>query len=338
MNCESLTLTQEWDKTFPQSDKVNHQKVTFKTNYGFTLAADLYTPKGKSGKLPAIAVSGPYGAVKEQVNGRYAQVMAERGFVTLAFDPSFTGESSGEPRRTSSPDINTEDFMAAVDYLTTRDDVDANRIGIIGVCGWGGIGLNAACIDTRIKATVAITMYDMTRVTGNGYNDADDNEAARYATREAWSKQRTEDAKTGTHARGGGVVKDATGMPQFVQDYSSYYTTERGYHPRSGGSTDGWNVIGQQAYLNARFLHYINEIRSAVLIVHGEKAHSRYFSETAYQNMMKGNPCPENKELVIVPGAVHCDLYDGGVPHSMGNDPVIPWDKLEAFFNKYLNF
>ena len=331
-----LTLTQEWDKTFPQSDKVMHEKVTFKTNYGFTLAADLYIPKDKSGKLPAIAVSGPYGAVKEQVSGRYAQVMAERGFITLAFDPSFTGESSGEPRRTSSPDINTEDFMAAVDYLSTRPDVDADRIGIIGVCGWGGIGLNAACIDTRIKATCAVTMYDMTRIAGNGYNDADDNEAARFAAREACSKQRSLDAKNGSYAMGGGVVKDATGMPDFVQDYSSYYTTERGYHPRSGGSNDGWRVTGQQAYLNARFLHYVNEIRSAVLIVHGEKAHSRYFSETAYQNMMNGNPCPDNKELYIVPGAVHCDLYDGGMPRSCGNDKVIPWDKITEFFNKYL--
>ena len=338
-----LTLTQEWDKTFPQSDKVTHEKVTFKTNYGFTLAADLYMPKDlktsepKNLKTyPAIAVSGPYGAVKEQVSGRYAQVLAERGFITIAFDPSFTGESSGEPRRTSSPDINTEDFMAAVDYLTQRPDVDAERIGICGICGWGGIGLNAACIDTRIKATCAVTMYDMTRVTGNGYNDATDNEAARFAARNAWSKQRTEDAKNGSYAMGGGVVKDATGMPQFVQDYSSYYTTERGYHPRSGGSNDGWRVTGQQAYLNARFLHYVNEIRSAVLLVHGEKAHSRYFSETAYKNMMNGNPCPDNKELYIVPGAVHCDLYDGGMPHSCGNDKVIPWDKITEFSNIYL--
>lgn len=331
-----LKLTNEWDKTFPLSDKVNHSKVTFKTNYGFTLAADLYIPKNAEGKMSVIAVSGPYGAVKEQVSGRYAMVMAERGFITVAFDPSFQGESSGEPRQVTSPDINTEDFMAAVDYLVTRADVDPERIGIIGICGWGGIALNAACIDTRIKATAAVTMYDMTRVTGNGYNDADDNEEARHAMREAWSKQRTEDALAGFHKRAGGVVKDATGMPQFVQDYSSYYTTERGYAQRGGGSNDGWNVTGQQAYLNSRFLHYSNEIRSAVLLVHGENAHSRYFSEDAFKNMLNGNPCPGNKELYIVPGAVHCDLYDGGVPHSAGNDGVIPWDKIESFFKQNL--
>lgn len=332
-----LVITQEWDKTFPLSNKVKHEKIAFPTNYGFTLVADLYIPKEGEGKKAAIAVSGPYGAVKEQVSGRYAMVMAERGYVTLAFDPSFTGESSGEPRYTSSPDINTEDFLAAVDYLTTREDVDAERIGICGICGWGGIAINAAAIDTRIKATLAVTMYDMTRVYCNGYNDAEDNEESRYQKRDAASKQRTIEAKTKEHARTGGNPKEASEeMPQFVKDYIAYYSTERGYHERSLGSNGGWNQIGQQAYLNTRFLHFSNEIRSAVLLVHGAEAHSRYFSETAYKDMVKGNPCPENKELYIVEGAVHCDLYDGAKPHSAGNDSIIPWEKIAQFYDKYL--
>ena len=335
---QELTLTQEWDKVFPLSDKVNHQKVTFETQYGLTLAADLYTPKEAEGKLAAIAVSGPFGAVKEQSSGLYAMRMAERGFVTLAFDPSYTGESSGEPRRTASPDINTEDFMAAVDYLSKLENVDPERIGIIGICGWGGIALNAAAADPRIKATVASTMYDMTRIGGNGYYEANDNETDRHAAREALSKQRLTDPL----AMAGGVIdplpEDA---PQFVKDYHAYYKTPRGYHARSGNSNDGWRVIGTQAYANARFLYYINEIRSAVMIMHGENAHSRYFGEAAYHYMVDGkaegynfigqpNPVPENKQLLIIPGASHCDLYDGGE----GN--YIPWDKLEQFFNENL--
>ncbi|MBQ3737666.1 MAG: alpha/beta hydrolase [Bacteroidales bacterium] len=335
---QELNLTQEWDKVFPLSDKVSHRKVTFETQYGLTLAADLYTPKDAEGKLAAIAVSGPFGAVKEQSGGLYAMRMAERGFVALAFDPSFTGESSGEPRRTASPDINTEDFMAAVDFLSKQDNVDAERIGIIGICGWGGIALNAAATDTRIKATVASTMYDMTRISGNGYYDSNDNEADRHAAREALAKQRLTDPM----AMAGGVVdplpEDA---PQFVKDYHAYYKTPRGYHKRSGNSNDGWRIIGTQAYANARFLYYINEIRSAVLVMHGEKAHSRYFGEAAYKYMVEGqaegynfigtpNPNPENKELLIIPGATHCDLYDGGE----GN--YIPWDTLAEFFTKNL--
>ena len=347
---QELNLTQEWDKVFPLSDKVNHRKVTFETQYGLTLAADLYTPKAEvvadlksatqeSGisnplQLPAIAVSGPFGAVKEQSSGLYAMRMAERGFVALAFDPSYTGESSGEPRRTASPDINTEDFMAAVDFLSKLDNVDAERIGIIGICGWGGIALNAAAADTRIKATVASTMYDMTRISGNGYYESNDNEADRHAAREALAKQRLADPL----AMAGGVVdplpEDA---PQFVKDYHAYYKTSRGYHARSGNSNDGWRVIGTQAYANSRFLYYINEIRSAVLVMHGEKAHSRYFGEAAYKYMVEGqaegynfigkpNPNPENKQLLIIPGATHCDLYDGGE----GN--YVPWDKLAEFF------
>ena len=340
MNEQSITMTQEWDKTFPLSEKVNHEKVTFKTQYGFTLAADLYIPKNANGKMKAIAVSGPFGAIKEQCSGLYAMTMAERGFITLAFDPSFTGESSGEPRRTASPDINTEDFLAAVDYLSMREDVDAEKIGIIGICGWGGIALNAAAADPRIKATAVMTMYDMSRVNGNGYFDADDNEEARSAARKALADERMKAARTGKTTQGGGVVdplpEDA---PQFVKDYYDYYKTPRGYHERSGNSNDGWHTFGCQAYANTRFLYYINEIRSAVLIVHGEKAHSRYFGENAYEYMMTGkaegydavrkpNPVPENKELLIIPGASHCDLYDGG------KDKVIPWDKLEVFFNE----
>ena len=333
-----LELTQEWDKVFPKSEKVNHRKVTFPTQYGFTLAADLYEPKDAQGKLPAIAVSGPFGAVKEQSSGLYAMKMAERGFVTLAFDPSFTGESSGKPRRTASPDINTEDFLAAVDFLSKQDNVDADRIGIIGICGWGGIALNAAAADPRIKATVASTMYDMTRVSGNGYYDSDDNEASRHAAREALAQQRLSDPT----AMAGGVVDPLPDdAPQFVKDYYDYYKTPRGYHTRSGNSNDGWRVIGTQAYANARFLYYINEIRSAVLVMHGENAHSRYFGEAAYHYMVDGkaegyntvgkpNPNPENKELLIIPGASHCDLYDGG------NGDFIPWDKLAKFFEENL--
>ena len=341
---QELTLTQEWDKVFPLSDKVNHRKVTFETQYGLTLAADLYVPKGseelkvKSEKLAAIAFSGPFGAVKEQSSGLYAMRMAERGFVTLAFDPSYTGESSGEPRRTASPDINTEDFMAAVDYLSQLENVDADRIGVIGICGWGGIALNAAAADPRIKATVASTMYDMSRVSGNGYYESNDNEADRHAGREALAKQRLTDPL----AMAGGVVDPLPDdAPQFVKDYHAYYKTSRGYHIRSGNSNDGWRTIGTQAYANSRFLYYINEIRSAVMILHGEKAHSRYFGEAAYHYMVDGkaegynfvgkpNPVPDNKQLLIVPGASHCDLYDGGE----GN--YIPWDKLEQFFNENL--
>ena len=335
---QQLILTQEWDKVFPLSDKVDHRKVTFETQYGLTLAADLYTPKNAEGKLAAIAVSGPFGAVKEQSSGLYAMRMAERGFVALAFDPSYTGESSGEPRRTASPDINTEDFMAAVDYLSQLDNVDPERIGIIGICGWGGIALNAAAADPRIKATVASTMYDMTRVSGNGYFDSEDKEESRHGAREAMGRQRLADPM----AMAGGVVdplpEDA---PQFVKDYHAYYKTPRGYHARSGNSNDGWRTIGTQAYANARFLYYINEIRSAVLVMHGEKAHSRYFGEAAYHYMVEGkadgynfvgkpNPNPANKQLLIIPGATHCDLYDGGT----GN--YIPWDTLADFFSKNL--
>ncbi len=350
---QKLELTQEWDKVFPLSEKVNHRKVTFETQYGLTLAADLYTPaaseklKAKSEKLPAIAVSGPFGAVKEQCSGLYAMKMAERGFVALAFDPSYTGESSGEPRRTASPDINTEDFMAAVDFLSKQDNVDAERIGIIGICGWGGIALNAAATDTRIKATVASTMYDMTRVSGNDYNDAFDNEQWRHRNRENLSKQRLTDP----NAMAGGVLDTVPPQaPNFVHDYYDYYKTPRGYHKRSGNSNDGWRVIGTQAYANSRFLYYINEIRSAVLVMHGADAHSRYFGEAAYHYMVDGqaegykfvgepNPNPENKQLLIIPDATHCDLYDGGYEEKAGQGQpknMIPWDKLAEFFTKNL--
>lgn len=350
---QELQLTQEWDKVFPLSDKVDHRKVTFETQYGMTLAADLYTPKAEAvvdlksatqepgisnPLLPAIAVSGPFGAVKEQSSGLYAMRMAERGFVALAFDPSYTGESSGEPRRTASPDINTEDFMSAVDFLSKQDNVDAERIGIIGICGWGGIALNAAAADTRIKATVASTMYDMTRISGNGYFDSEDKEESRHTAREAMSKQRL----SAPMAMAGGVIDPLPEeVPQFVKDYHAYYKTPRGYHKRSGNSNDGWRVIGTQAYANSRFLYYINEIRSAVLVMHGAEAHSRYFGEAAYKYMLEGqaegynfigkpNPNPENKQLLIIPGASHCDLYDGGE----GN--YIPWDTLAEFFGKNL--
>lgn len=328
---QNLQLTQEWDKIFPQSDKVDHSKVTFHNRYGITLAADLYVPKNASGKLAAIAVSGPFGAVKEQASGFYAQTMAERGFLTLAFDPSFTGESGGEPRYMASPDINTEDFQAAVDYLSCRDDVDPERIGIIGICGWGGMALNAAALDTRVKATVASTMYDMTRVNAKGYFDAEDSAEARHEKRLALNAQRTEDYKNGSYVRAGGVVdplpEDA---PFFVKDYYDYYKTDRGYHARSLNSNDGWAATGCISFLNQPILTYTNEIRSAVLTMHGEKAHSCYFSKDAYAQMMDGNPVPENKELLIIPDAVHTDLYDGGGKNA------IPFDKLADFFTTYL--
>lgn len=326
---EELKLTQEWDKTFAKSDKVEHSKVTFHNRYGITLAADVYKPKGAEGKLAAIAVCGPFGAVKEQASGLYAQTMAERGFLTMAFDPSFTGESGGSPRYMASPDINTEDFQAAVDYLSCREDADPERIGIIGICGWGGMALNAAALDTRIKATVASTMYDMTRVNANGYFDAEDSEAARYEKKKALNAQRIEDYKNGSYALGGGVVdplpEDA---PFYVKDYHDYYKTPRGYHARSLNSNGGWNVTGTMSFMNQPILRYSNEIRSAVLIMHGERAHSCYFSRDAYAAMMEGNPVPENKELLIIPGAVHTDLYD--------RPDVIPFDKLESFFRENL--
>lgn len=324
---EKLDFTQEWDKTFPQSGRVEHSKVTFHNRYGITLAADVYKPTGKEGKLAAIAVCGPFGAVKEQAAGLYAQTMAERGFLALAFDPSFTGESGGQPRYMASPDINTEDFQAAVDYLSCREDVEPEKIGIIGICGWGGMALNAAALDTRIKATVASTMYDMARVNANGYFDAEDSEAARYEKKKALNVQRIEDYKNGSCALGGGVAEEVPDdAPFFVKDYHDYYKTSRGYHARSLNSNGGWNVTGTMSFMNQPILRYSNEIRSAVLIIHGEKAHSCYFSRDAYAAMMEGNPCPENKELLIIPGAVHTDLYD--------KLDVIPFDKMADFFWK----
>lgn len=329
---QKLNLTEEWDKIFPKSEKVNHRKVTFHNRYGITLAADLYEPKESEGKLPAIAVCGPFGAVKEQAAGLYAQTMAERGFLTIAFDPSFTGESGGEPRYMASPDINTEDFQAAVDFLSVQDNVDPEKIGIIGICGWGGMALNTAALDTRIKATVTSTMYDMSRVNANGYFDAEDSADARYAKKEALNAQRIVDYKNGSYALGGGVVdplpEDA---PFFVADYHDYYKTDRGYHKRSLNSNGGWNVIGCMSFLNQPILKYSNEIRSAVLMMHGEKAHSCYFSRDAYAAIVKENPYADNKELLIIPDAVHTDLYDGG-----GKD-AIPFDKMEQFFRTYLN-
>ena len=321
---QKLTLTDKWDKTFPQDARVRHEKVTFHNRYGITLAADLYAPKGETGPFAAIAVCGPFGAVKEQSSGLYAQEMAIRGFLTIAFDPSFTGESGGEPRNVASPDINTEDFQAAVDYLSTRPDVDPERIGIIGICGWGGMALNAAAIDTRIKATAAMTMYDMTRVTAKGYFDSEDSEEARHAKRVAMNAQRTEDYKNGTYARAGGVVDPLPDdAPDFVRDYYAYYKTPRGYHERSLNSNEGWNVTSSLSFLNMPILQYSGEIRSAVLVVHGERAHSCYFSRDAFAKL-RG----ENKELMIIPGAVHTDLYD--------RKDIIPFDKLESFFRQYL--
>lgn len=322
---ETLHLTQEWDKTFPKSNRVEHSKVTFANRYGITLAADLYVPKSTAGKLPAIAVCGPFGAVKEQASGLYAQTMAERGFLTIAFDPSFTGESGGSPRYMASPDINTEDFMAAVDFLSVQENVDPERIGIIGICGWGGLALNAAALDTRIKATVASTMYDMTRANAKGYFDAEDSEEARYNKKVALNAQRIVDFKNGSYALGGGVVDPLPAdAPFFVKDYYAYYKTARGYHPRSLNSNGGWNVTGCMSFMNQPILKYSNEIRSAVLIIHGDKAHSCYFSKDAYADMIRGSKYTQNKQLLLIPGAVHTDLYD--------NLAVIPFDKFEQFF------
>lgn len=324
---EKLKLTEEWDKTFPKDNQVSHSKVTFHNRYGITLAADLYAPEHAQGKLPAIAVCGPFGAVKEQASGLYAQELAKRGFLTLAFDPSFTGESGGTPRYMASPDINTEDFQAAVDYLSLHEKADPEKVGILGICGWGGMDLNAAALDTRIKATVASTMYDMTRVNAKGYFDAEDSADQRYAKRQALNAQRLEDYINGSYALGGGVVdplpEDA---PFFVKDYYDYYKTERGYHPRSLNSNGGWNVTGCMSFLNQPILCYSNEIRSAVLLIHGEKAHSCYFSKDAYADMVKGNPYADNKELLIIPDAVHTDLYD--------KKEVIPFEKIADFYRK----
>ena len=334
MNTE-LNLTQEWDKTFPKSDKVDHKKVTFKNRYGIILAADMYTPKNVTGKLPAIAVSGPFGAVKEQSSGLYAQHMAERGFLTIAFDPSFTGESGGEPRRMASPDINTEDFLAAVDFLSVHENVNSERIGIIGICGFGGMAVNAAAIDPRIKATVAATMYDMSKVNVEGYFKSEDSPAQRMEKRKAIAAQRTADYKAGTYKRAGGVIdplpEDA---PWFVKDYYDYYKTKRGYHVRSGNSNDGWNVIGCQSFLNQPLLAWAHEIENPVLLIHGEKAHSRYFSEYAFEKMtgkhVENTSTKEgNKAILIIPGASHVDLYDDKAG-------VIPYDKMETFFKENL--
>ncbi len=331
----TLQLTQEWDKTFPKSDKVDHKKVTFKNRYGIELAADMYIPKDTSGHLPAIAVSGPFGAVKEQCSGLYAQHMAERGFITIAFDPSFTGESGGEPRRMASPDINTEDFLAAVDFLSVQECVDPERIGLIGICGFGGMAINAAALDPRIKATVAATMYDMSKVTVEGYFKSEDTPEQRMAKRKALAAQRTEDYKQGTYKRAGGVVDPLPAdAPFFVKDYHDYYKTNRGYHKRSGNSTDGWNVTGCQSFLNQPLLAWAHEIVSPVLLIHGEKAHSRYFSEYAFEKMtgvhVEGvSKTAGNKELMIIPGAVHTDLYDD-------KNGKIPYDKMETFFKQNL--
>lgn len=321
---EKLQLGTEWDKTFPRSEQVEHKKVTFHNRYGVTLAADLYAPRSVDGPLPALAVSGPFGAVKEQASGLYAQKMAEKGFLTIAFDPSFTGESGGFPRNVASPDINTEDFQAAVDFLSVQENVDPERIGIIGICGWGGMALNAAAIAPRIKATVASTMYDMTRVTAKGYFDAEDSEQARFEKRKALCAQRTADYKSGSYARAGGVVDPLPAdAPDFLKDYYAYYKTERGYHPRSLNSNDGWNVTSSLSFLNMPILQYSQEIRSAVLLIHGDQAHSCYFSRDAYDKLTG-----DNKELLLIPGAVHTDLYD--------NLDVIPFDRVAAFFTEYL--
>ena len=323
MENEKLELKQEWDKVFPLSDKVNHRKITFHNRYGITLAADLYEPKNATGKLSAIAVAGPFGAVKEQSSGLYPQTMAERGILTIAFDPSFTGESGGFPRDVSSPDINTEDFSAAVDFLSTQENVDPERIGVIGICGWGGMALNAAAIDTRIKATVTSTMYDMTRVTANGYFDSMSVED-RYQMRKQLNAQRIEDYKNGSYAKAGGVPETLPeDAPFFLKDYRDYYKTDRGYHKRSVNSNAGWNATYALSFANMPILQYSDEIRNAVLIIHGEKAHSVYFSQDAFKKL-KG----DNKELMIIPGAVHTDLYD--------QMDVIPFDKIDEFFHKYL--
>ena len=321
---KELNLVSEWDKTFKKSDKVNHKKITFHNRYGITLVADMYVPKYAEGKLPAIAICGPFGAVKEQASGLYGQIMAERGFLTIAFDPSFTGESTGMPRYMASPDINTEDFQAAVDFLSVQDNVDHEKIGIIGICGWDGMALNAAALDTRIKATITSTMYDMSRVNANGYFDNDDNEEARYQNKKVLNKQRTIDYQNQSYQRAGGVVdplpEDA---PFYVKDYHDYYKTARGYHPRSLNSNEGWNKIGCMSFINQPILAYSHEIRSAVLMIHGQDAHSCYFSKDAFQRLT-GN----NKELMLIPNAVHTDLYD--------NLEVIPFDKMSEFFKTYL--
>lgn len=323
MQEEKLRLTTEWDKTFPKSDKVEHQKVTFHNRYGITLAADMYTPKGAQGLLSAVAVAGPFGAVKEQASGLYAQTLAERGFLTIAFDPSYTGESGGQPRYVASPDINTEDFCAAVDFLSVQKNVDPNRIGILGICGWGGMALNAAAMDTRIKATVSSTMYDMSRVTANGYFDSMD-ESARYQLRQRLNAQRTSDYRSGSYALAGGVADSIPeDAPFFVKDYFDYYKTKRGYHPRSLNSNGGWNVTSALSFLNMPILSYAGEIRNAVLVIHGEKAHSCYFSRDAFAKL-KG----DNKQLLIIPGAVHTDLYD--------RTDIIPFDKIVSFLHTYL--
>lgn len=331
MKTAELNLVQEWDKTFPKSDKIEHKKVTFANHFGITLAADMYIPKDKDGKLPAIAVSGPFGAVKEQSSGLYAQTIAERGFLTIAFDPSFTGESGGEPRYMNSPDINVEDFQAAVDFLSVQDNVDPEKIGILGICGWGGMALQTACIDTRIKATVTSTMYDMSRVAGNGYFDSEDNEESRHNMRVMVNNQRTEDFRKGEYVRQGGVVDPLPDdAPFFVKDYHSYYKTERGYHARSLNSNEGWNATAGTSLMNTRLFTYSKEIRSAVLMIHGEKAHSCYFSKDAYADMIKDSKYTDNKELYIIPEAVHTDLYDGG------DKDYIPFDKIQSFYEQYL--
>ena len=326
---QTLTLTDKWDKTFPKSNKVNHSKVTFHNRYGITLAADLYVPKNADGKLPAIAVSGPFGAVKEQSSGLYAQTMAERGFLTIAFDPSFTGESGGMPRYVASPDMNTEDFCAAVDFLSVHENVDPEKIGIIGICGWGGLAVNAAAQDTRIKATVASTMYDMSRCTAKGYFDNEDSEQTRFEKRKAMNAQRIIDFKNDSYKLAGGVVDPLPDdAPFFVKDYYDYYKTKRGYHERSLNSNNGWNVTSSLSFLNMLIMHYANEIRSAVLLVHGEKAHSCYFSRDTFESMIKNSSYANNKELMIIPDAVHTDLYD--------KTDIIPFEKMEGFFKKYL--
>ena len=326
---KELSLTQEWDKTFPKSASVDHKKIIFINRYGITLAADQYMPKSTQGRLPAIAVCGPFGAVKEQCSGLYAQTLAERGFLTIAFDPSFTGESGGNPRYTASPDINTEDFQAAVDFLSIQDNVDPERIGILGICGWGGLALNTAAIDTRIKATVVSTMYDMSRIAAKGYFDEADSEESRHQARKAYNAARTAIYRSGDYGRTGGCmplpVPEDT--PSFVRDYSEYYKG-RAYHARSLNSNEGWNTIGTMSFLNQPILKYINEIRSAVLIIHGEKAHSCYMGRDAYAYMVEGNLNPENKELLIIADAVHTDLYD--------NLEVIPFDKIQSFFQTHL--
>ncbi|MBR1797791.1 MAG: alpha/beta hydrolase [Clostridiales bacterium] len=329
MKTAELNLTSEWDKVFPRSEKVDHKKVTFVNHFGITLAADMYSPKNAEGRLPAIAVSGPFGACKEQSSGLYAQEMAERGFLTIAFDPSFTGESGGFPRDMHSPDIDVEDFQAAVDFLSVQDNVDPEKIAIIGICGWGGMALQTACIDTRIKATITSTMYDMSRVAGNGYFDSEDSEEARYNARVAINSQRTIDFRKGDYKKAGGVIdplpEDA---PYFVKDYHAYYKTPRGYHPRSLNSNNGWSFTTGTSLMNTRLFTYSNEIRSAVLMIHGEKAHSCYLSRDAYADMVKDSKYTDNKELLIIPGASHTDLYD--------QKDIIPFDKIEEFIRKYI--